>query len=68
MCDAIIGVSLSQREAKVRIYQVIDDCAVSDEVYATKEAAAMKVLEIVMKAKPCSTLNDLIRVETMEVK
>jgi hypothetical protein len=50
------------------VYQVIDDCLVSDEVYATKEAAAMKVLEIVMKAKPQSTLNDLIRVEEMRVK
>ena len=50
------------------VYQIIDDCSVSQEVYATKEAAAMKVFEIVLKAKPFSTLNDLLRVEVLGVK
>ena len=50
------------------VYQVIDDCMVEDHVYGTREAAALKVLDIVLKAKPGSTLHDLIRVEEMEVK
>ena len=50
------------------VYQVINDCIVEEHVYGTKEAAAMKVLEIVMKAKSQSTLNDLLKVEVMEVR
>ena len=50
------------------VYQVVDDCITGDEVYATKEAAAMKLFEIVMKAKECSPLNDLLRVYPLEVK
>lgn len=50
------------------VYQVIDDCAMSEEVYATREAAALKLFEIVMAAKEGSILNDLLRVYTLEVK
>lgn len=52
----------------MQVYQVINDCITSDDVFATKEAAAMKVFEIVMKAKEGSILNDLLRVYTLDVK
>jgi len=52
----------------MHVYQVIDDCIQSDDVYATKEAAAMRLFEIVMKAKLGSTLNDLLRVYELDVR
>ena len=50
------------------VFQVVNDCITGDDVYATKEAAAMKLFEIVTKAKSGSTLNDLLRVYELEVK
>lgn len=50
------------------VYQVVDDCITGDDVYATKEAAAMRLFEIVTKAKPGSLLDDLLRVYELEVK
>jgi hypothetical protein len=50
------------------VYQVIDDSIQDYRVYATKEAAAMRLFEIVMKAKEGSTLNDLLRIYALEVK
>lgn len=50
------------------VYQVIDDSTVEEQVYGTKEAVAMRLLEIVLKAKEGSTLNDLLRVYELEVK
>jgi hypothetical protein len=51
----------------MQVYQIVNDCITDGKVYATKEAAAMKVLEIVMNAKETSTLADLLRVEVLEV-
>jgi hypothetical protein len=60
---------LGQREEIMKIvYQVIDDCIQDNIVYDTKEAAAMRVLDIVMKAKDHSMLNDLLRVYSLEVR
>jgi len=50
------------------VYQVINDCLTDNSVFGTKEAAAMRLFEIVTKAKDGSTLNDLLRIETLEVK
>ena len=52
----------------MQVYQVIDDCIPGDEIYATKEAAAMKLFEIVTKAKEDSMLADLLRVYVLNVK
>lgn len=52
----------------MKVYQVVDDCITGDDVFATKEAAAMRVFDIVMNAKEGSILSDLLRVYTLEVK
>lgn len=52
----------------MQVYQVVDDCITGEEVYATKETAAMKLFDIVTKAKDDSMLSDLLRVYVLEVK
>jgi hypothetical protein len=51
----------------VKIYQIINDCIVVEEVFSTREKAGLRLLEIVQAAKEDSTLFDLLRVETLEV-
>jgi hypothetical protein len=50
------------------VYQIVNNCIVNDEVFGTKEAAAMHLFDIVTKAKSGSMLNDLLRIEELEVK
>jgi hypothetical protein len=50
------------------VYQVINDCVMDEHVYGTKEAAALRLLEIILAAKKGSTLNDLLEVYELEVK
>ena len=56
-----------KKEIKVKIYQIINDCIVVEEVFSTREKAGLRLLEIVQAAKEDSTLFDLLRVETLEV-
>lgn len=51
----------------MKVYQIINDSIV-DEVFGTREGAAMRLLDIVQAAKEDSVLFDLLRVETLEVK
>jgi hypothetical protein len=59
---------LLKEEDNMVVYQLIDDCAMEEHVYGTKEAVALRLLEIVMKAKEGSVLNDLLRVYELEVR
>lgn len=50
----------------MKVYQIINDSIV-DQAFATKEGAAMRLLELVMKSKN-QHLIDLLRVEEFEAK
>lgn len=56
-----------EKETEMKIYQIINDSLVVEEVFSTREKAGLRLLEIVQAAKEDSTLFDLLRVETLEV-
>lgn len=51
---------------KMKVYQVIND-SITDGCYLTKEGAAMRLFEIVMRTKNI-LLSDLLRVDELEAK
>ena len=51
----------------MKVYQIINDSIVVEEVFSTREKAGLHLLEIVQAAKEDSTLFDLLRVNALEV-
>jgi len=61
-----LGNAILAKEEQMRVWQIIDDSIV-DQAFVTKEGAAMRLLELVMKSKN-PHLVDLLRVEEFEAK